>query len=373
MTGRLCALLVAALVATACEQRTVRPRRTVTPGRAVARSAPARPVPGGLPSFGHVFIIVEENADYADVIGDTTMPYLNDLARQYGLATRFYGNAHPSIGNYFMLAVGDTVTNDDGFSDMVEADNVLRALGAAGKTWKSYAEDLPQVGYVGPGRRRYARKHNVFALLTDVVHDSAQARNLVPFPQLATDLAGNTLPDYGFIVPNLCNDAHDCPLRIADEWLKRNIDPLVRSPAFQRDGLLIIVFDESRADNLHGGGLIPCVIVSPKAKPGYQSKTLYQHQSLLRLSLEALGVQAFPNGAARAPDMDEFFALPRDLHRKRRTPAVARAQVRSAGGTSRSNQNWVPQPGRVSRYSSEPMARTRRRVSASPRPVPEKR
>jgi len=315
--GRLCTLLVAALVATACEQRTVRPRRTVTLGRAVARRAPARRVPSRLPSFGHVFIIVEENADYADVIGDTTMPYLNDLARQYGSATRFYGNAHPSIGNYFMLTVGDTVTNDDGFSDMVEADNVVRALGSAGKTWKSYAEDLPQVGYVGPGRRRYARKHNVFALLTDVVHDSAQARNLVPFSQLATDLAANTLPHYAFIVPNLCNDAHDCPLRIADEWLKRNIDPLVRSPAFQRDGLLIIGFDESRADNLHGGGRIACVIVSPKAKRGYQSTTVYQHQSLLRLSLEALGVRTFPNAAAGAPAMDEFFERPRSNARRR--------------------------------------------------------
>ena len=72
MTGRLYALLVAALAATACEQRPVAPRRTVTPGRAVARGAPAPRVPSGLPSFGHVFIIVEENADYTDVIGDTT-------------------------------------------------------------------------------------------------------------------------------------------------------------------------------------------------------------------------------------------------------------------------------------------------------------
>src|SRR2546430_15579865 len=85
--------------------------------------------------------------------------------------------------------------------------------------------------------------------------------------------------DLVFIVPNVCNDAHDCPLRTADEWLKRNIDPLVQSATFQRDGLLIIVFDESRTDNLHGGGRIPCVIVSPKARRGHRAPTPYPHQS----------------------------------------------------------------------------------------------
>ena len=254
--------------------------------------------------------MVEENANYTDVIGDSSMPYLSSLARQYGLATQYYGNAHPSIGNYFMITVGDTVTNRDGFSDIVHDDNVVRALVAAGKTWKAYGEDVPAVGYTGAASGRYTRRHNVLALLWDVVHDSAKVRNLVPFTQLAMDLARNTLPHYAFIVPNLCNDAHDCPLRTADEWLKRHIDPLVQSKTFQRDGLLIIVFDESRADDLHGGGRIPCVIVSAKAKRGYQSTTLYQHQSLLRLSLSALGVTTFPNAGADAPDMDEFFEPP---------------------------------------------------------------
>jgi len=299
--------------------------------RGVPRAAygPPRP-PGPLPGFGHVFVLVEENANFADVIGDTSMPYLNGLAQQYALATEFYGNAHPSIGNYLMMIVGDTITNDDGFSELVTRDNLVRVLTTAGKTWKSYAEDLPAVGYRGPGRGRYARKHNIFALLSDVAHDSAQARNLVPFTQLATDVAGNTLPDYAFIIPNLCNDAHDCPLKTADAWLREHIDPLVRSDVFQRENdLLIIVFDESRVDDTAGGGRIPCVIVSPKVKPGYRSTTFYQQQSLLRLSLRALGVTTYPGAAANAPDMDEFFEV----------PVAPRAHRASAGGSSRSNQN----------------------------------
>jgi len=47
--------------------------------------------------------------------------------------------------------------------------------------------------------------------------------------------------------------------------------------------------------------------VSVKAKPGYQSTTLYQHESTLRFSLSALGVTTFPNHAATAPEMGEFF------------------------------------------------------------------
>src|SRR5213596_1620043 len=262
---------------------------------------------GGGPSFNHVYIVVEENTDYASVIGSSSMPYLNGLAQQYGLATQYYADTHPSIGNYFMMTVGKIITNDDNYSSVVKDDNVVRRLLAAGKTWKSYAEDLPSVGYTGGDVGNYARKHNVFALLSDVANDSVQRQNLVPFTQFATDLANGTLPHFSNIVPNLCNDAHDCGLDVADSWLQTNIAPLIASPVFQQDGLLIIVFDESGGDNTNGGGRIVWVAVSPKAKRGYQSTTLYQHQSTLRLILKGLGVSVFPGAAASAPDMSEFF------------------------------------------------------------------
>src|SRR2546430_11458195 len=77
------------------------------------------------------------------------MPYLNGLAQQYGLATQYYANTHPSIGNYFELATGQIITNNDSYSTIVTVDNIVRELLAAGKTWKSYAEDLPSGGYLG--------------------------------------------------------------------------------------------------------------------------------------------------------------------------------------------------------------------------------
>src|SRR3989454_739333 len=268
---------------------------------------PTAATTGVVPRFNHVFIVVEENTDYADVIGGTAMVYLDSLAHEYGLATQYYGDAHPSIGNYFMMTVGDTITDNDGYSSIVTADNIVRRLVAAGKTWKAYAEDLPSVGYTGGDSGNYARKHNVIALLSDVVNDSVQRNKLVPYTQFATDLASNAFPNYSFIVPNLCNDAHDCSLSTADTWLQTNIDPLVKSAQFQQDGLLIILFDEAARDSTNGGGRVAWVVVSAQAKPGYQSTRVYQHARTLRLSLKALGVTAFPNGAATAPDMDEFF------------------------------------------------------------------
>jgi len=94
-----------------------------------------------------VFLVTEENHDYASVIGSSAIAYLNTLVQQYGLATQYYANTHPSIGNYFMLGTGQIITNNDSYSTIVTVDNVVRRLRAAGKTWKSYAEDIPSVGY----------------------------------------------------------------------------------------------------------------------------------------------------------------------------------------------------------------------------------
>src|SRR5436309_775715 len=257
--------------------------------------------------FGHVFVVTEENTDYVDVT-ISSMPYLTGLAAQYGLATQYYANTHPSIGNYFELATGQVLTNDDASSTIENVPNIVRSRVGAGKTWKSYAESIPNACYLGGDTGGYARKHNVFALLSDVANDpTGQACNLAPCTQFATDLANGTLPTFSNIVPNLCNDAHDCSLSTADSWLQTNIAPLIASPVFQQDGLLIIVFDEAGGDNTNGGGRIVWVAVSPKAKRGYQSTTLYQHQSTLRLILKGLGVNVFPGAAASAPDMSEFF------------------------------------------------------------------
>jgi hypothetical protein len=279
-----------------------------------ANVAMTPPPPASSVRFGHVFVVVEENANYSDVIANPAMPYLNGLANQYGLATNYFANAHPSIPNYFELATGQVLTLIDASTPRtfpVSTDNVVRELLAAGKTWKSYAEDLPSIGYTGDDTGLYAVRHNPLAYLTDVQNNTQQVQNLVPFSQLAADLNTANLPEYSFIVPNLCNDAHNCPLGTADGWLKTNIDPVIMSPQFQKDGLLIIVFDEANTlDLTAGGGHVFAVIVSPLAKRNYKSIAFYQHQSVLRLTLEGLGVTKLPGDAAAAPAMWELFTTP---------------------------------------------------------------
>jgi acid phosphatase len=277
------------------------------------------PAPAAKPQFGLVVLLVEENHSYSSVIGNSAMPYLNSLAQRYGLATNYYASVHPSIGNYFMLTTGQITTTDDSFTGTVDADNLVRELLAAGKTWKAYAESLPSAGYTGGDVYPYLERHNPFSYFSDVRNSSKQLQNLAPFTQFTADLAKNQLPHFSYIVPNAEHDAHDCPdgtsncpdslrLSTADSWLKNNIAPLLASSEFQKDGLLVIVFDESfDIDTAHGGGHVPMLVISPKAKPGYQSTTLYQHQSTLRLLIEATEAKGFPGISGSAPDMSEFF------------------------------------------------------------------
>jgi len=272
-----------------------------------------------VPQVGHVILLLEENHSYSTVIGNPAMPFLNSLATKGGLATNYFANSHPSIGNYFMLTTGQMITQDDTFTSTVDADNIVHEILASGKTWKSYAESLPSVGYTGGDVFPYLEHHNPLSYFSDVRNSSVQVNNLVPFTQLSTDLANNQLPNFSFIVPNVEHSAHDCPdggssctdtdkLTAADVWLQTNIQPLLSSTTFQQDGILVIVFDESDdSDSQNGGGHVVMAIVSSKAKSGFQSTTFHQHQSTFRLVLEALGLSARPGAAANAPDVVEFF------------------------------------------------------------------
>ena len=260
-----------------------------------------------IPASSHVFLMVEENHSYANVVGNSSMPYFNGLVKKYGLATQYYANTHPSIGNYFMLTTGQVISNNDSLCKTLTQDNLVRHLLTAGKTWKAYAESLPASGYTGCGAYPYAKKHNPFAYFSDVAN-SSERFNLVPFTKFASDLANRTLPNFSFILPNLLHDAHDGSLAAADSWLKTNIAPLINSATFQKDGILIIVFDESLdSDKQHGGGHVPAVVIGPKVKPGYKSVALYQHQTTLKTVMKALGLTSFPGAAGSAPSMADFF------------------------------------------------------------------
>ena len=271
--------------------------------------SPQTPVPANQSKFSHVILIVEENHSYSEVIGNPSMPYLNSLASKYGLATQYFANSHPSLPDYLMLTTGMTETFDDSFSGTITDDNVVRELVKAGKSWKAYEEAIPSAGYLGGDAVPYLHHHNPFSYLSDVQSDPSQAANIVPFSQFASDLANNTLPQFSFISPDVNDDAHDGTLAAADSWLQSNVAPILASSIFRNSGLLIITFDEGATIDVdHGGGHVATVIISLNSKQNYQSQTVYQHQSTLRLVLAVSGVNRFPGLAGTAPDMTEFFS-----------------------------------------------------------------
>ena len=276
---------------------------------------------GGSASVQHVVIVILENHDYGAVVGNTTvLPFFNNLAAQGALATQFYANTHPSLGNYMFLTAGTNPTGDeDNWAGTWSGDNVVRQLTSAGKTWKVYAESLPSVGYTGGDTAdQYIKHHNPFVYLTDVLNSQSQLNNVVPYTQFTADVAANTLPNYSFVVPNNSHNGHDCPtggstcslsdhLTAIDGWLSANVGPLMQNSTVMANTVVVVTFDEALTDNANGGGKVATVFAGPLVKAGYQSTTTYNLNSLLRFSLESLGVTTYPNNAANAPGMGEFL------------------------------------------------------------------
>ena len=258
-------------------------------------------------------MVMEENTGYSGVVRNSNWPNLNNLISNGALATNYYANTHPSIGNYFMLTTGQVLTNDDNSTQVWNVDNIARRMLAANVPFRIYAEGIPQ-GYLGGNTGAYLIRHNPFALLSDIANNTAVANQTIwPFTQFATDLANGTLPEFSFIVPDVNDDAHNGTPQQADSWLEANIvTPLSNHPAFQTggDGLLIVDFDEAAtSDATNGGGHVPAVFWGPVAKVGYTqaSSTLYQHQSMLRTVMDTLGLPNPPAAAATAPSMSEFL------------------------------------------------------------------
>ncbi len=273
--------------------------------------------PGAVPAARPVVLVVEENHSYESVIGSPSMPFLNRLARQYAVATKYYANDHSSIPNYFWMTAGQPLTYNDNTRAIFDVNNIVRQMLIGGKSWKSYAEGLPYAGYTGFNTELYVKRHNPLAYFTDVANSSLKS-NLAPFSEFAADLRNNRLPDFSFVVPNIQHDAHNGSLSTADRWLANNIAPLLSTPDFQPGGrgVLIITFDESNDEDCRpvsceygkeGGGRVATVIAGPAVRRQFASQAFYRHENLLRTIAVMLGLRDFPGAAARARSMSDFF------------------------------------------------------------------
>ena len=138
-----------------------------------------------VPVSQHVVVVMEENHDYSSVVGNTSgWPNLNQLIGQGALATNYYANTHPSIGNYFMLTTGQVLTTNDDSTSVWNVDNMARRMLAGNVTFKVYAEGIHQ-GYLGGNTGNYVIRHNPFAMLSDVAGNTQVATRVIwPMPEL---------------------------------------------------------------------------------------------------------------------------------------------------------------------------------------------
>jgi hypothetical protein len=248
------------------------PSVTGSPGGTL-RSSPA--------GLGHVYLIVLENHSYEDIAGDKDAPYLGTLAERFGLATQYDAVAHPSQPNYLALFSGSTHgVDDDGVHDLGSR-NLADLLEEAGRTWHVYAENVPGDCFRGSeasggpdGRGTYARKHEPAISFTDISGDPARCANI-------TDLSSfdPAAADFELIVPNLCHDMHDCPVRTGDDWLSSLVPRITDSASWRDGGVLFITFDETDEAS---DERVATYVVSPRTPAGFRSDTPHSHYSLLR-------------------------------------------------------------------------------------------
>jgi phosphatidylinositol-3-phosphatase len=253
-----------------------------------------------VPPFEHVILIVFENKESDQVVGNPDAPTFETLARRYASLTDYRAVAHPSLPNYLALVSGSTQgIGSDCTSCQIDASNIADTLERAGKTWKTYAEGLPRPGFTGAWAGRYAKKHNPFLYFRDVLAHPSRLRRVVPIGRFARDLRAGQLPDFSMIVPDLCHDMHDCSVATGDRWLRSFLRPVLQGPVL-RNGVVFVTFDEG-SSNVGGGGHVPALALGPLVRPGSRSSAVVDHYGLLRTIEAAWGLPFLGRSGSARP------------------------------------------------------------------------
>jgi hypothetical protein len=291
---------------------------TVVPGIAVTGSATLADA-AAKAQYDHIFVIVEENTEFSGAIGNPLLPYFNQLASKYGLATQYFGTIHPSEGNYVGMVGGNSygITDDKPYTvHTISQPSIVDQLEGAGLTWKGYFQSMPTPGYTGTcypttGPCLYASKHNGFINFAHVQSSSAELALMVPDTSLSTDLANGTVPNFAFIVPDQCHDKHgiggtcvDPQLSTqTDVYLQSTVTAIFNSQAWQGGkSAIVVVWDEGNTalgccDANPGGGQVATVVIQNANQTQLRDATPSNHYSLVATLQAAFNLGCTFNGA----------------------------------------------------------------------------
>jgi phosphatidylinositol-3-phosphatase len=269
------------------------PSTSAAPDPASPAGTSPAPAPGGpsaLPVPDHVMVVIFENEDAGDVLGSGKAPYLDSLAGAGATFTDAHGLTHPSQPNYLGLFSGSMHgVDDNSCPHTIDAPNLGSQLLAAGRSFVGYAEGLPSPGSPECSTGDYARKHNPWVNFADLPASVNQ-----PYSALPRDFAD--LPTVSFVVPDLCNDMHDCGIGAGDRWAAQQLAPYVDWSA-THNSLLVVTFDEDGGSKENH---IATFLVGPMVQPGPSDQRI-DHYSLLRTLEDMYGLPPLGSAAAAQP------------------------------------------------------------------------
>jgi len=256
-----------------------------------------------VPRLDHVIVVIMENRSYDQTRHASYTASLIASGSSFSASTAI---THPSLPNYLALWSGSTqgVTDDacPPAGSPYAVENLGHACEASGRTWRTYSEDLPATGsqVCAANGRLYTRKHDPWTEFSNLDHSCERA-----YPDLARAIAGDSLPNLAFVIPNNCHNTHDehaCDVAAGDAWLAANLPKMI-SAAGPR-GLVILTWDE---DDFTVANRILTVFSGPGVKRGYVSARPITHYTVLRTLCDALDLPAFGAGAKEAPITDVWL------------------------------------------------------------------
>ena len=257
-----------------------------------------------VPPISKVLVIVLENHSLAEM--KAGMPYTFALAQRFGYATDYHAVTHPSLPNYLSITSGSHFGITDDSSPAVHVIHGESLFGQVSSI-KTYAEGMTS-NCQRTDSGNYAVKHNPQAYFVDERTKCEKTNVSMGTPasgNLRNDIEHGSLPRISFAIPNLCNDAHNCPLATADAWIKSWLTQ-IQAGSDYRSGRLAVVITADEDDHT-GGNAVLTTVIAPVLAHRVVTSAL-THYSLLRFLERVAGV-GYLRAASTAPAFGLAFGI----------------------------------------------------------------